>query len=143
MLLVKLPVPLPSVVWLSAMVGLDEVLQHTPRVVTIVPFEAVTVPPQVAVLYEMSETEDVVTVIGKRQKVKVMESFPATETSLKEKLPVPTIVPFVRNGFGLVVSFILVRPKSYPNAALLISPFSVAVPFGRYMYTSSKMVLPS
>ena len=48
MLLVKLPVPLPSVVWLSAVVGFCEVLQHTPRAVTVAPPSEVTLPPQVA-----------------------------------------------------------------------------------------------
>ena len=47
-LLVKMPVPLPSVVWLSFTVGLCEVLQHTPRAVTVAPPSVVTLPPQVA-----------------------------------------------------------------------------------------------
>ena len=47
-LLVKLPVPLPSVVWLPLMVGFCDVLQHTPRAVTVAPPSEVTFPPQVA-----------------------------------------------------------------------------------------------
>ena len=129
----KLPVPVPSVVWLPLMVGFCEVLQHTPRVVTVVPLEAVTVPPAVAVEYVILEAEEVVTVMGIRQNVNVMDSSPAVETSLMEKLPDPTMVPSVRNGLGLVVSFIRVRPKLEPKAALLIFPFSVVVPLGRYM----------
>jgi hypothetical protein len=51
MLLVKEPVPLPSVVLLLLMVGDEMVLQHTPRAVTDkVPAE-VTVPPQVKLVW--------------------------------------------------------------------------------------------
>ena len=48
MLLVKLPVPLPLVVWLLLTVGFCEVLQHTPRAVTVAPPSEVTFPPHVA-----------------------------------------------------------------------------------------------
>ena len=51
--LVKLPVPLPSVVLLSAVVGLEEVLQHTPRAVTIEPPSSVIFPPLCAELSVM------------------------------------------------------------------------------------------
>ena len=47
-LLVKLPVPLPLVVWLLLIVGVDEVLQHTPRAVTVNPPSLVILPPLVA-----------------------------------------------------------------------------------------------
>ena len=61
MLLVKLPVPLPSVVWLSAVVGFCEVLQHTPRAVTVAPPSEVTLPPQVAEVSVTLLTATVVT----------------------------------------------------------------------------------
>ena len=61
-LLEKLPVPLPSVVWLSAIVGLAVVLQHIPLAVTLAPPLEVTLPPLVAVVKVMSVTEVVVTV---------------------------------------------------------------------------------
>ncbi len=64
MLLVKLPVPLPFVVWLPLTVGLCEVLQHTPRAVTDVLPEFVTLPPHVAVVVETLLTVLVVTVGG-------------------------------------------------------------------------------
>ena len=57
----KVPIPLPSEVWASFMVGLGDVLQQTPRAVTEAPPVAVTLPPQVAVLSVISETEAVVT----------------------------------------------------------------------------------
>lgn len=60
-LLVKLPVPEPLVVWLPLTVGSCEVLQHTPRAVTEDAPALVTFPPQVAVLLPMEVTEDVVT----------------------------------------------------------------------------------
>ena len=62
MLLVKLPVPEPLVVWLLLTVGFCEVLQHTPRAVTEAPPVAVTLPPQVAVVDAMLLTVLVVTV---------------------------------------------------------------------------------
>ncbi len=43
--LVKEPVPLPSVVWLSAIVGFKEVPQQSPRAVTAGPLFDVTAPP--------------------------------------------------------------------------------------------------
>ena len=61
MLLVKLPVPVPSVVRLSLTVGFWEVLQHTPRAVTVAPPLEVTLPPQVAEVEVMSVTGEVVT----------------------------------------------------------------------------------
>ena len=46
----KLPVPLPSVVWESEIVGFEEVLQQTPRAVTDELPCPVTFPPPVAVV---------------------------------------------------------------------------------------------
>ena len=48
--LVNVPVPVPSIVLLSAVVGLAVVLQQTPRAVTEAPPSAPTVPPLVAVV---------------------------------------------------------------------------------------------
>ena len=62
MLQVKLPVPLPLVVWLLLVVGLWFVLQQTPRAVTVAPPSWVTLPPQLAEVELIEETEDVVTV---------------------------------------------------------------------------------
>ncbi len=61
-LLIKLPEPLPFVVWLSLIVGFGEVLQHTPLAVTEAPPVAVTFPPQVAEVAAMLLTVLVVTV---------------------------------------------------------------------------------
>ena len=62
MLLVKLPVPLPLEVWLLLTVGFCEVLQHTPRTVTVAPPSEVTLPPQVAEVEVMLLTVLVVNV---------------------------------------------------------------------------------
>ena len=63
MLLVNIPVPLPSVVLVDkAMVGFAAVLQHTPRAVTVVPPSAVTLPPLVAVVIVIPVASVVVTV---------------------------------------------------------------------------------
>jgi hypothetical protein len=59
---VKLPVPLPSVVLLSDTVGYGEVLQHTPRAVTVAPPSSVIVPPDCADSWVTFETAVVVTV---------------------------------------------------------------------------------
>ena len=50
----KLPVSLPLEVWLSLMVGLCEVLQHTPRAVTVAPPSKEIQPPLIAVCKLMS-----------------------------------------------------------------------------------------
>ena len=50
MLLVKEPVPDPSVVWLSVATGFGVMFQHTPRAVTGSPPSAVTSPPEDAVV---------------------------------------------------------------------------------------------
>ena len=62
MLLLKLPIPLPSLECKSSIVGLGIVLQHMPRAVIAVPPLEVTLPPQVAALAVMSLTTLVVTV---------------------------------------------------------------------------------
>ena len=73
--LVKFPVPVPSVVWLSDMVGLAEVLQQTPRAVTAAPPASVTLPPLDAVIEVILETAVVVTV-GTTALVVKVTSFP-------------------------------------------------------------------
>jgi hypothetical protein len=62
-LLVKLPVPVPSKVWLSPVVGLADVLQHTPLAVTDAPPLEVTFPPLKA-LFEVIEDTAVVVTVG-------------------------------------------------------------------------------
>jgi hypothetical protein len=61
MLLVKAPVPVPSVVLLLAVVGPEDVFQHTPLAVTVdVPAED-TLPPQVVVVCIILLTSEVFT----------------------------------------------------------------------------------
>lgn len=60
----KLPVPLPFVVWLLLTVGFWDVLQQTPLAVMVPPPLEVTLPPPVAVVEVMFVTLSVVT-IGK------------------------------------------------------------------------------
>jgi hypothetical protein len=66
MLLVKVPVPDPSVVWLSEMVGFAEVLQQTPLWVIEAPPSLIPVPPELAVVEVMLEAAVVVTVGASR-----------------------------------------------------------------------------
>ena len=63
-LLEKVPVPVPSRVLLSAVVGLAPVLQHTPREVTAAPPAGKAVPPLVAEVVAMKVTAVVVTISG-------------------------------------------------------------------------------
>ena len=60
--LVKLPVPVPSEVWLLLVVGLADVLQQTPRAVTVAPPSELTFPPLDALIDVKSDTAVVVTV---------------------------------------------------------------------------------
>lgn len=63
MALVKMPIPLPSVVLVGkAIVGLAVVLQQMPRAVTTAPPSAVTLPPLAAVVVVIEVIEVVVTV---------------------------------------------------------------------------------
>ncbi|MBA7583333.1 hypothetical protein ES708_25275 [subsurface metagenome] len=57
-----MPVPVPSLVLLSAVIGFCEVLQHTPRAVTDVPPLSVMLPPLCAKFSVMSLIDAVVTV---------------------------------------------------------------------------------
>ena len=63
-LLPKLPVPVPSDVLLSFVVGLAEVLQQTPFAVTEAPPSEVTFPPLEALFVVIEDTAAVVTVGG-------------------------------------------------------------------------------
>ncbi len=76
MLLVKVPVPVPSVVLLSLMVGLAEVLQHTPLAVTDAPPSEVTFPPLEAVVEVMEDGTVVVTVGAMVAEVVKVRSLP-------------------------------------------------------------------
>jgi len=69
--LLKLPVPVPSVVWSPAIVGLADVFQHTPRAVTGAPPSAVTLPPLTAVVCVMDDAAVVLTVGGFVEVVKL------------------------------------------------------------------------
>lgn len=62
--LVKLPIPVPSVVLVDkAMVGFAVVLQQTPRAVTVAPPSLLMLPPLVAVVLVMAVTA-VVVIVG-------------------------------------------------------------------------------
>ena len=76
MLLVKLPVPVPSVVWLSLTVGFCEVLQQTPRAVTEAPPPEVTFPPQLTEVVPIFVTLFVVTVGARELTITVIEAVP-------------------------------------------------------------------
>ena len=69
-LLVNEPVPAPSLVCASAMVGFCEVLQQTPRAVTLSPPSLVTLPPHVAEVEVIAEIVSVVR-LGKARVVKL------------------------------------------------------------------------
>ena len=56
-LLVKVPVPIPLAVILPAVVGPVDVLQQTPRAVTLAPPSEVIFPPAVAVVVPTDEME--------------------------------------------------------------------------------------
>ena len=71
MLLANVPKPFPSSVWLLLTVGFGEVLQHTPRAVTAPPPSNVTLPPQIADIWETSVTLFVVTVGARKLTVTV------------------------------------------------------------------------
>ena len=62
--LVKLPVPVPSEVFVFEIVGPVEVFQQTPRAVTVAPPSEVTFPPLVAVVVPTDVAFVVVTVGG-------------------------------------------------------------------------------
>jgi hypothetical protein len=62
MKLVKLPIPAPSIVKLSDIVGVGLVLQHTPRAVTVAPPSEVILPPLEAVVCDTSMTSAVVNI---------------------------------------------------------------------------------
>ena len=61
-LLVKFPAPGPSLVILFAVVGFFDVLQHTPRSVTVEPPSLVIMPPPVAAFWDKLVILTVITV---------------------------------------------------------------------------------
>jgi hypothetical protein len=85
-LLVKLPVPVPSEVWLSLVVGLADVLQHTPLAVTDAPPLEVTFPPLDALLNVIEDTVVVVTVgvVAVAVQVTVRVSVPVLSAASRE-----------------------------------------------------------
>ena len=76
MLLVKLPVPVPSVVLLGPVAtGPVEVPQHTPRAVIVAPPSEVMFPPEVAVVLVTEEASAVVST-GTTERVVNVTSAP-------------------------------------------------------------------
>ena len=73
--LVKVPVPVPSDVLLSLVVGLADVLQHTPLAVIEAPPSEVTFPPLVALVEVTEDIAEVVTV-GAVVEVENVRSLP-------------------------------------------------------------------
>lgn len=83
-LMVKLLVPVPEDKCELAMVGLCEVLQHTPRAVTLAPPSEVTLPPQVALVEVMLVTLSVA-IVGKEGCM----TDPLTSLTLKDEIMAP------------------------------------------------------
>lgn len=73
--LVKLPVPFPSVVLEFAVVGLGVVLQQTPRDVTFAPPSLMMLPPPVSVV-DVTDVILVVAITGIEAGVVIVISFP-------------------------------------------------------------------
>jgi len=74
MLLVNIPIPVPSVVLVDkAMVGFAVVLQQTPRTVTAAPPSALIVPPLVAVVDVIAVTA-VVVMVGMAEAATVVKT---------------------------------------------------------------------
>ena len=71
--LVKVPVPVPSVVWLPVATGFAVVAQHTPRADTVVPPSADTFPPDDAVVAAM-DVGVVVVNVGSVEAVPVIDT---------------------------------------------------------------------
>ena len=75
MLLVNVPLPVPSVVCNPVAKGPEDVLQHTPRAVTAAPPLFVMLPPETAVVHVGEDITAVVKVGVKAEAVNV-KSFP-------------------------------------------------------------------
>jgi hypothetical protein len=73
--LVKLPVPVPSVVLLLETVGAADVFQQTPLAVTLLPPSLVILPPAVAPA-EVTEVAAVVVIVGRTIEVVKVTSLP-------------------------------------------------------------------
>jgi hypothetical protein len=84
MVLVKLPVPDPSLVVLSPVVGFDVVAQQTPRIVTDEPPSSVIFPPDVAVV-EATDERAVAVTVG------FVIGLVVNETSLPYEVPTPFV----------------------------------------------------
>jgi hypothetical protein len=91
MLLTNAPSPVPLVVMLSAVVGLDEVLQQTPRAVTGTPPLSVTFPPEVAVVEVIAVIVVVVTVGA----AACTPTTPVTTPSKQHPKTVRTLIRFL------------------------------------------------
>ena len=63
-LLANVPIPVPSVVWLSVISGLADVFQQTPLAVTVAPPSELILPPLIAVVVVIDVTAPVV-IVGK------------------------------------------------------------------------------
>ena len=82
-LLVKLPAPGPSVVILFAVVGFFDVLQHTPRAVTVEPPSLVILPPPVAAFWDKLVILTVITV-GTSSFMHVVNTIVETNMAIKQ-----------------------------------------------------------
>ena len=77
----KLPIPLPSIVCGSEIVGLVDVLQHTPLAVMVDPPSELIVPPDVADIVVISDTP-AVEIVGKVVKEVNTSSLPYSVPAL-------------------------------------------------------------
>ena len=59
-LLTNVPIPVPFVVWLPVTMGFGDVLQQTPRAVTVAPPSLLIFPPLAAVIFVIEVTPNVV-----------------------------------------------------------------------------------
>ena len=75
--LVNVPRPVPSLVCGLLIVGLGEVFQHTPLAEIVPPLLLVTLPPDIAAVFEMLDTGEVVTKGRTLHAAVVFENVPA------------------------------------------------------------------
>ena len=109
MLLRYEPVPIPLVVCEFDVVGLADVLQHTPLAVTVAPPADVTFPPLTA-LVDVIDVTAVVVTVGKRPGLE-----PRVKLIVDPAVPIaeifnPPALPLLRKLDGFVVSLIEVLP---------------------------------
>ena len=112
MLLVKLPVPAPSEVMLSVMVGVALVLQQTPRAVTVAPPSEVTLPPPIAVVCVIPFTAVV---------VNTAETVTGTSTSafLQLLVSIRTNPIVIKGKIQILVSFFIISSTLIWQLSLL------------------------